>query len=529
MSEQFESLRILRIRCKNHYLFGDMEFDFTNNGKPVDTIIIAGENGAGKSTLLDIIFNLTGGQTNLFVGEYEADVIYNGQFTTYGFQANNQRRTFIQHSPNLGINRLVSIFSDVEINYNKPRAIGAVTSKNLDAVSSSQKSQANLALEIEQLLIDVQALDSEDIAYEVREAKKNGLGLDAVNTEKRISRFANAFNVMFDNQFTWGGIENKNGKQIFFYNKQKQKIMLGDLSSGEKQIVYRGAYLLKDKNLLKGATVLIDEPEISLHPEWQKKIMDYYKRIFTDENGMQTSQIFAVTHSPFIIHNENRYNDKIIIIKKDSNGKIYVEDNPSYYDCNSVKVVEDAFNIQDFSDIHLPIVYLEGITDEQYFNEAYRVFNFTFPVKFKAIGDNKNGKSQGAGASHLDNAIKYLINNNEMNTTFIALYDCDVNGDKNSDHSKVHCRKMTKNETASVFEIGVENLLVLPKDFDYDKYKIIKPYKKNGLENTICDWNKTALANDILTLSEQEKRSILANIKAEIDKIQIIINEDAHK
>ena len=31
------------------------------------------------------------------------------------------------------------------------------------------------------------------------------------------------------------------------------------------------------------------------------KIMDYYKRIFTDKNGNQTSQIFAVTHSPFAV------------------------------------------------------------------------------------------------------------------------------------------------------------------------------------------------------------------------------------
>ena len=55
MGEQFQNIRILKVRCKNHYLFGDMEFDFTNNGHPVDTIIIAGENGVGKSTLLDII------------------------------------------------------------------------------------------------------------------------------------------------------------------------------------------------------------------------------------------------------------------------------------------------------------------------------------------------------------------------------------------------------------------------------------------------------------------------------------------
>ena len=64
--------------------------------------------------------------------------------------------------------------------------------------------------------------------------------------------------------------------------------------------------------------VFLDEPEISLHPTWQKKILDYYKNIFTDDNSVQTSQIFVVTHSPFIIHNKNRKNDKVIVLSRNS-------------------------------------------------------------------------------------------------------------------------------------------------------------------------------------------------------------------
>ena len=106
---------------------------------------------------------------------------------------------------------------------------------------------------------------------------------------------------------------------------------LDDLSSGEKQIVYRGSFLLQDIHALNGAFVFIDEPEISLHPNWQMKIMDYYKRIFTDKNGNQTSQIFAVTHSPFVIHNENRRNDKVIVLDRDKSGNIAVKDKPEIF------------------------------------------------------------------------------------------------------------------------------------------------------------------------------------------------------
>ena len=111
---------------------------------------------------------------------------------------------------------------------------------------------------------------------------------------------------------------------VIIDNTNSINIPINKLSSGEKQVVYIGAFLLKDVNALKGVFVFIDEPEISLHPSWQKKIMDYYKNIFTDNNGKQTSQIFAVTHSPFIIHNENRKNDKVIIMSRDNENNIFI-------------------------------------------------------------------------------------------------------------------------------------------------------------------------------------------------------------
>ena len=44
------------------------------------------------------------------------------------------------------------------------------------------------------------------------------------------------------------------------------------------------------------------------------KIVEFFRRLFTDENGTETNQIIITTHSPFIIHNEHRKNDKVIII-----------------------------------------------------------------------------------------------------------------------------------------------------------------------------------------------------------------------
>ncbi len=53
-------MKIRKIKYENHYLFGNTEFDFTDNeGDAVDNIIIAGENGVGKSRLMDDIYELS--------------------------------------------------------------------------------------------------------------------------------------------------------------------------------------------------------------------------------------------------------------------------------------------------------------------------------------------------------------------------------------------------------------------------------------------------------------------------------------
>lgn len=151
--------------------------------------------------------------------------------------------------------------------------------------------------------------------------------------------------------------------------------------------------VLQDANAINGAFVFVDEPEISLHPTWQGKIMDYYKSIFTDDTGVQTSQIFAVTHSPFVIHNDRRRDDKVIVLTRDATGNIVVQDKPAYFKCTSIEAIQDAFSIQGFA-ADKPTVYLEGRTDEKYFKKALEVFGYDVPFQFKWVGYMKDAKNE---------------------------------------------------------------------------------------------------------------------------------------
>ena len=101
-------------------------------------------------------------------------------------------------------------------------------------------------------------------------------------------------------------------KKIVF-SKQSNTITIDQLSTGEKQVVFRGTYLLKNSNNLNGGTILIDEPELSMHPKWQEKIFQYYRGLFTNGTNQTTQMIFA-THSEYVIRSAIEDKDNVLLI-----------------------------------------------------------------------------------------------------------------------------------------------------------------------------------------------------------------------
>ena len=521
-------LRIRKITFKNHSVLGDLSLDFCNsNGKAVDTIIFAGENGCGKSSIMNAVyFSLNSGMRNISHIEWE----YNGinhyadmQLSKYGLIGSDDTGKSVGGSVSLSSffseNAIRGIFSDVDINF-KTQSIQSVTSRNLDESKNSIRSDVNFPTAIKQLLVDIQALDDSVVARAVE--RNPGIAYKDLKIDKRMPRFTNAFDNMFEH-LRYEGVDNSDGHKEIYFEKYGQKIPLDQLSSGEKQIVYRGCFLLKDKEALNGAFVFIDEPEISLHPVWQKKIMDYYKGIFTNADGIQTSQIFAVTHSPFVIHNENRKNDKVIILKRDADGKIIVEDQPEYYECSSVKVVEDAFSITDFSEHQYEstrsCVYLEGRTDEKYFNKALEVFGYKdIPFQFKWIGYlDDNGQERYTGCKSLDQAKDFLISS-KLNFKNVLLYDCDTNK-QSSEKNNVYIRVLPTYQNSKGMRIGIENALVLD-DVDITNFYSRKEKQGDyGNATIITEFKKMECCDYICSLDDNSLKIILGNLKTVIDSI----------
>lgn len=76
------------------------------------------------------------------------------------------------------------------------------------------------------------------------------------------------------------------------------------LSAGEKQMLSFICYNAFTKN----HSIFIDEPELSLHPDWQRTLVP------TLLNQGNNNQFFMATHSPFIF---SKYSDKEIVLSND--------------------------------------------------------------------------------------------------------------------------------------------------------------------------------------------------------------------
>jgi len=91
--------------------------------------------------------------------------------------------------------------------------------------------------------------------------------------------------------------------------KDDKQILLTQLSSGEKQLII----LLTETLLQKGKQTLFiaDEPELSLHIEWQRKVISSIRKLNPN------SQIIVATHSPEIV---GKFKDSTINMEQIING-----------------------------------------------------------------------------------------------------------------------------------------------------------------------------------------------------------------
>ena len=309
----------------------------------IRNVAIIGHSGVGKTTILTGISDFLSGQVlsrhfnsieyaidneiitiSSIPGEQDPHQFIrrkNGKDETlsYGWNENNGANIEHMDQDELDPRHYGSAISLPHSDF-QTKKIDTVGVSELDT-NNHEKDANNDFTSLKQLLVDLDSLDAEDFTKLHR--KGTPIKIEEFEERSRMSRFTKAFNDFFED-IAYSCVKGENGQKEIYFEKFGKEVPIDSLSTGEKQIVFRGIYLLRNFNRLIGGVLLIDEPELSLHPKWQNKILKYYQTLFTDPttSNMQV-QLIVATHSEHILSSAFKdLNSNGVLILKNNHGVV---------------------------------------------------------------------------------------------------------------------------------------------------------------------------------------------------------------
>lgn len=309
----------------------DIEWELDSN-----VCILSGNNGIGKSTILDIVAQLifTGQITKEFYSKLnQVDVLFDDGTLLSAIIFNDSYKKLKSKAESNEMYKSLVEDVDIDLRGKAETAKGLMISASIVFAKKKGKKVIVDSL-IEKINTSIissfdTTLPSEDDQNRHTELKREGVETDLdlelyylqekysyylADLARRVEdRIVNK--EVVDNDFVYNLYKEKNtfitiingffeetGKKIdgtqsklSFLLEDGQRIPLYKLSSGEKQLIYIFLKILLHNQ--KECIIFMDEPEISLHVDWQKILLS--KILELNPN----TQMIIATHSPSLIMN----------------------------------------------------------------------------------------------------------------------------------------------------------------------------------------------------------------------------------
>ena len=317
-------MHIEKIKLNKFRVLQDMEVQFlvppsgaNEHGNTVN--VVAGVNGTGKTSLLEAIYQCIENPAD-FINKSDIGDIDISRFevrnpNAKGAEIYNHIQNLLKDTAASGtsVHRPCLIFLTSQLSF------------RYQAVSQlSVKYQLFQRIDNSKILGNAESYIKEFILSNERKSR-------VADPEQRSKEATEKFNSIFletELLTKLDGLDDVHFNRPTFTNAAGEKVTIDQLSDGEKQLYGRviSLMILDPHN----SVILIDEPEIALHPSWQQQIMSVYSKIG------KNNQFIVATHSPQIIASTN-YENLIILDKQD--GKIsalYPDRPPSGVDVNSI-------------------------------------------------------------------------------------------------------------------------------------------------------------------------------------------------
>lgn len=330
-------MKIEKVHIKNIKGIKDLELSFKKDNEILDVIVLAGVNGSGKTTILESIKDFFN-NTNINYDEPEKSNV-NLDIFFEDFEKNNieeaEKKCKDKYEHKLqDFFRTLKSYEYSRKNNNEyydnliakrfenpPKIIYVPAENKFEEI---QTYSTTLSREYQFINI-INSNVIRDIPSYIATRRNYLATIEEDLTMKEVTnKVVNEINGIFDIlelDVKLKGFSKDEKTMPIFENSAGEEFDINDLSSGEKQLFLRtlSIKMLEPKNSI----ILIDEPELSLHPKWQQRIIEVYKKI--GENN----QIIIATHSPHILGSVS--NENIFILYRDEKGKIEAKTGDELY------------------------------------------------------------------------------------------------------------------------------------------------------------------------------------------------------
>jgi ABC-type lipoprotein export system ATPase subunit len=270
---------IAKVEIKNLWGRYDIEWNLDPSVN-----VLSGINGSGKSTVLNCIGLIIG--TNVLVEEFleKVDLVTITLNNNKIFTSNGRE---IMSNKKLRVNQVnIEVFKSLNLDF-----INTFDQPLNQNASPNEKVKTKLDKDIFNLqkkYLDYQ-LNIGKKAFEIVSKNGKNTNEEVLKVKKQHNRFLEIIDLLFAD--TDKKVDRENNELMFLSGKDK--LTPYQLSSGEKQMIIILLTVLVQDN--KPSILFMDEPEISLHLDWQRKLIQYIKELNPNV------QIILATHSPGII------------------------------------------------------------------------------------------------------------------------------------------------------------------------------------------------------------------------------------
>ena len=370
-------MKIKNLHIKEYNGLENLDINFESKGKVLDLIVLAGINGSGKTRVLESVldffykiemFYKSQNKIELFYEEIENESIKTaGNIDVFYNELKNGAKGAFLSPKYLEIKKILKKF---------PKIIYVPTEINFQKV---QKAQTNFKKEYSFINI-VDSYEIKDIpsyiATRISKVANEEENLTMGQVRKKVFAEINGIFEILELDVKLSEISKDENSMPIFTDSSGKKFGINELSSGEKQLFLRtlAIKMLEPENSI----IMIDEPELSLHPKWQQKIVDVYRKIG------RNNQIILATHSPHILGSVEKEN--IILLEKNENGIVEVKTGDEFgnsYGQTTGRILEDIMGLE--TDRDPSVNNLLTLVKEMVKNDNYE--NSEFKEKYTKIKD----------------------------------------------------------------------------------------------------------------------------------------------